>query len=491
MGGKSTKAPQAKQLGWDMRGYGALETQNLKDINQANYAGAQPLSDSLATQTANNAFSLSSYGNTVLGPNSDISRSAQGVQHYGDTSAGAGQDIYSMGLGLGGEVYNQGLSMGNNMYNQGLAYGADAMNQANAFIGSLGGMAGSVSQPSINLGSVQNGTTAAGGNAKDYHDEWKSVYAPAARQQLADAQNYNTAGHREYLAQQAAGNAARAFQNAQGQNTRTMASMGWQPGSGAMASMQQQAALASAAQQAAQGTAASWQAEQEGWNRVNTAMNNQAGAHLIGGANDALGVEAGVTNANTAAQAGVANANTAAQASLANGWLDSQTTLGTARMSAAANAFNAGLDARSRDYATGTAGWNNAYGTGSGALMQGYQTGSQGLMQGYNQAAGAYNNAGGLYADAGQLSIDAQRAANESATTAQGLYMTPREQYFQNAQAAIQPQMWGLTNHYNAYMGAKQIEAGNAANNAGLMGSVIGAAGTAAGGYLTGAAIVA
>jgi hypothetical protein len=56
--------------------------------------------------------------------------------------------------------------------------------------------------------------------------------------------------------------------------------------------------------------------------------------------------------------------------------------------------------------------------------------------------------------------------------------MTPREQYFQNYMASIQPQMWGLTNHYNAYMGAKGVEAGNAANNAGLAGSVIGAAGT-------------
>jgi hypothetical protein len=110
-------------------------------------------------------------------------------------------------------------------------------------------------------------------------------------------------------------------------------------------------------------------------------------------------------------------------------------------------------------------------------------------MQGYNQAAGAYNNAGDLYRGAGQLSIDAQRAANESATTAQSLYMTPREQNFQNYLASIQPQMWGLTNHYNAYMGAKGVEAGNAANQSGLLGSVIGAAGTAAGGYLSGVAL--
>jgi hypothetical protein len=277
---------------------------------------------------------------------------------------------------------------------------------------------------------------------------------------------------------------------------RTMGSTGMNMGSGAAAALQQQAMLANAAQRAGAGTGTRWAAEQEGWNRVNTAMNNQAGAHLIGGANDALGVEASVTNANTGAQASVANANTAAQASLANGWLDSQTTLGTARMSAAANAFNAGLDARSRDYATwtaglnnayatGTSGLNNAYHTGSDALMQGYQTGSQGLMQGYNQATGAYNNAGDLYRGAGQLSIDAQRAANESANTSLGLYMTPREQYFQNSQAAMQPQMWGLTNHYNAYMGAKQIEAANAANQSGLLGSVIGAAGTAAGGWLS------
>jgi hypothetical protein len=325
------------------------------------------------------------------------------------------------------------------------------------------------------------------------------VYAPAARQQLADAQNYNTAGYREYLAQQAAGNAARAFQNTQGQNARTMASMGWQPGSGAMASMQQQAALASAAQQAAQGTAAAWQAEQEGWNRVNTAMNNQAGAHLIAGANDALGVEAGVTNANTAAQASVANANTAAQASvanantaaqasLANGWLDSQTSLGTAQMGAAMGAFNAGLSARSNDFSTGAQGLQAGYNTGVNAQLQGYQTGAQSqmagyqlggqaLLEGYNQAANAYRDAGDLYNYAGQLSIDAQRVSNESANTSLGLYMTPREQYFQNQMMAIQPEMWGLTNKYNAYLGANQIEAGNASNEAGLFSSIIGAGG--------------
>jgi hypothetical protein len=266
---------------------------------------------------------------------------------------------------------------------------------------------------------------------------------------------------------------------------RTMGSTGMNMGSGAAAALQQQAMLANAAQRAGAGTGTRWAAEQEGWNRVNTAMNNQAGAHLISGANDALGVEASVTNANTGAQASVANANTAAQASLANGWLDSQTALRNAQMSASAQAFNAGLDARSRDYATGTAGLNNAYGTGSQALMQGYQTGSQGLMQGYNQAAGAYNNAGGLYNNAGQLSIDAGRAANESASTAQSLYMTPREQNFQNYLASIQPQMWGLTNHYNAYMGAKQIEAANGANQSGLLGSIAGGVGTAVGGWLS------
>jgi hypothetical protein len=59
--------------------------------------------------------------------------------------------------------------------------------------------------------------------------------------------------------------------------------------------------------------------------------------------------------------------------------------------------------------------------------------------------------------------------------------MTPREQNFQNYLASIQPQMWGLTNHYNAYMGAKGVEAGNAANKTELWSSIIGAAGSAAG----------
>jgi hypothetical protein len=246
-----------------------------------------------------------------------------------------------------------------------------------------------------------------------------------------------------------------------------MMSMGVRPGAGAYAAMQNQALLANAAQRAAAGQNASWQAEQEGWKRVNDAVNNQAGAHLMGASNDALGVEASVTNANTAAQASVANANTAAQASLANGVLDAQSAMANARMSAAANAFNAGLDARSRDYGTATQG-----------LMQGYSTGSQGLLQGLNQAQTGYRDAGGLYYNAGQLSIDATRAANDAATNSLGLRMMPREQHFQNYMAAIQPEMWGLTGLYNGYMGMKNIQGGSS-----LTGDIIGGIGAGIGAF--------
>jgi hypothetical protein len=431
MGGKNTAGSDvAQSMGEGMYNFGKGETALLHEKNNANLNTYLPIADHLSGQLRSNADYLTNYGQNVTGPNSDISKMAQGLKGYADLSAGGGMDIYQTGLGLGNKAWDTGMGFANN-----------AMGDVNNFIGSLGGIGGN----------VQNGTTEAGNNAKAYFDEWSNVYAPAARQLIADAQNYNTAGHREYLASQAAAQAGAQFQNVMGQNDRAMASMGVRPGSGAYAAMQNQALLANAAQRAAAGQDASWQAEQEGWKRVNDAVNNQAGAHLMGASNDALGVEASVTNANTAAQTAMANA----------------------RMSAAANAFNAGLDARSRDYGTATQG-----------LMQGYSTGSQGLLQGLNQAQSGYRDAGGLYVNAGQLGIDATRAANDAATNSLGLTMMPREQAFQNYLTAMQPEMWGLTNYYNAFMGGRQIEMGNNANQAGLTGSIIGGLGTLGGSLL-------
>lgn len=463
MGGKSTAGSDvAQSMGEGMYNFGKGETKLLHEKNNANLETYLPVADHLSGQLRSNTDYLTNYAQNVTGPNSDISKMAQGLTGYADLSAGGGMDIYQTGLGLGNQVYSQGLNFANG-----------AMGAANNFIGSLGGIGGSITAPEITLGSVQNGTTAAGDNAKAYFDEWSNIYAPAARQLIADAQSYNTAAHREYLASQAAAQAGAQFQNAMAQNNRTLTSMGVRPGAGAYAAMQNQALLANAAQRAAAGQNASWQAEQEGWKRVNDAVNNQAGAHLMGASNDALGVEASVTNANTAAQASVANANTAAQASLANGVLDAQSAMANARMSAAASAFNAGLDAQSANF-----------GTAAQGLMQGYSTGSQGLLQGLNQAQSGYNAAGGLYKDAGQLSIDATRAANDAATNSLGLMMMPREQAFQNYLTAMQPEMWGLTNYYNAFMGGRQIEMGNNANQAGLMGSIIGGLGKIGGSLL-------
>ena len=539
MGGKSTSGSDvAQSIGAGMHEFGKGETAALHKINQANYAGAMPRAEYLADQTRNNATDLSLYGRNVVGPNSDISRAAQGVQRYGDLSAGAGMDIYNTGLGMGNQLYNQGMGIGNDIYNQGLglgsgvynqglAYGADAMNQANAFIGGIGSM-GDPSRPSIQLGTAQQGSVAngqfvggstdAGRQGKAYFNEWQNTFAPAVRQQIADAQAYNTASHREYLAQQAAADAGLQFQNMQAQNARARASYGINPASGASMALDNQAALANAAYRAGTMTNTRRVAEKEGWDRVNTALTNQAGSHLMNAANQAMGIEADVTNTNTSnrtavtntntqAQASVANANTAAaasvtntntgaQADLARAYLDAQTSSRNAQLSAAASVFNAGLDARSRDYATGTQGLMNGYQTGSQGLLQGYQTGSQaqlqgyqtgsqGLMQGLNQGINAYDSSGKLYGDAGRLAIDAGRAANEAASTSLGLYMTPQEQYFQNYLSAMQPEMWGLTGAYNGFMGGRQIEAGNNANQAGLTNSIIGAVGTVAGGLLS------
>lgn len=532
MGGKSTSGSDvAQSIGAGMHEFGKGETAALHKINQANYAGAMPRAEYLADQTRNNATDLSLYGRNVVGPNSDISRAAQGVQRYGDLSTGAGMDIYNTGLGMGNQLYNQGMGIGNDIYNQGLglgsgvynqglAYGADAMNQANAFIGGIGSM-GDPSRPSIQLGTAQQGSVAngqfvggstdAGSQGKAYFNEWQNTFAPAVRQQIADAQAYNTAGHREYLAQQAAADAGLQFQNMQAQNARARASYGINPASGASMALDNQAALANAAYRAGTMTNTRRVAEKEGWDRVNTALTNQAGSHLMNAANQAMGIEADVTNtntsnrtavtntntqaqasvanANTAAAASVTNANTGAQADLARAYLDAQTSSRNAQLSAAASVFNAGLDARSRDYATGTQGLMNGYQTGSQGLLQGYQTGSQaqlqgyqtgsqGLMQGLNQGINAYDSSGKLYGDAGRLAIDAGRAANEAASTSLGLYMTPQEQYFQNYLSAMQPEMWGLTGAYNGFMGGRQIEAGNNANQAGLTNSIIGAVGT-------------
>lgn len=454
MGGQSGKG--AREIGMAMANYGTRSTEELKKLNDANSNTYLPVADHLSGQLRSNTDYLTNYGQNVAGPNSDISKMAQGLTGYADLSAGGGMDIYQTGLGLGNKAWDAGMGFANSV-----------MGDVNSFIGNLGGIGGSITAPEITLGSVQNGTTEAGANAKAYFDEWSNVYAPAARQMIADAQNYNTAAHREYLASQAAAQAGAQFQNAMGQNNRAMMSMGVRPGAGAYTAMLNQALMANAAQRAAAGQDASWQAEQEGWKRVNDAVNNQAGAHLMGASNDALGVEASVTNANTAAQASVANANTAAQASLANGVLDAQSAMANARMSAAANAFNAGLDARSRDYGTATQG-----------LLQGYSTGSQGLLQGLNQAQSGYNAAGGLYKDAGQLSIDATRAANDAATNSLGLMMMPREQHFQNYLHAIQPEMWGLTGLYNGYMGMKNIEGGSS-----LTGDIIGGIGAGIGAF--------
>lgn len=532
MGGKSTSGSDvAQSIGAGMHEFGKGETAALHKINQANYAGAMPRAEYLADQTRNNATDLSLYGRNVVGPNSDISRAAQGVQRYGDLSTGAGMDIYNTGLGMGNQLYNQGMGIGNDIYNQGLglgsgvynqglAYGADAMNQANAFIGGIGSM-GDPSRPSIQLGTAQQGSVAngqfvggstdAGRQGKAYFNEWQNTFAPAVRQQIADAQAYNTASHREYLAQQAAADAGLQFQNMQAQNARARASYGINPASGASMALDNQAALANAAYRAGTMTNTRRVAEKEGWDRVNTALTNQAGSHLMNAANQAMGIEADVTNtntsnrtavtntntqaqasvanANTAAAASVTNANTSAQADLARAYLDAQTSSRNAQLSAAASVFNAGLDARSRDYATGTQGLMNGYQTGSQGLLQGYQTGSQaqlqgyqtgsqGLMQGLNQGINAYDSSGKLYGDAGRLAIDAGRATNEAASTSLGLYMTPQEQYFQNYLSAIQPEMWGLTGYYNGFMGGRQIEAGNNANQAGLTGSTIGGLGS-------------
>lgn len=535
MGGKSTSGSDvAQSIGAGMHEFGKGETAALHKINQANYAGAMPRAEYLADQTRNNATDLSLYGRNVVGPNSDISRAAQGVQRYGDLSTGAGMDIYNTGLGMGNQLYNQGMGIGNDIYNQGLglgsgvynqglAYGADAMNQANAFIGGIGSM-GDPSRPSIQLGTAQQGSVAngqfvggstdAGRQGEAYFNEWQNTFAPAVRQQIADAQAYNTASHREYLAQQAAADAGLQFQNMQAQNARARASYGINPASGASMALDNQAALANAAYLAGTMTNTRRVAEKEGWDRVNTALTNQAGSHLMNAANQAMGIEADVTNtntsnrtavtntntqaqasvanANTAAAASVTNANTGAQADLARAYLDAQTSSRNAQLSAAASVFNAGLDARSRDYATGTQGLMNGYQTGSQGLLQGYQTGSQaqlqgyqtgsqGLMQGLNQGINAYDSSGRLYGDAGRLAIDAGRATNEAASTSLGLYMTPQEQYFQNYLSAMQPEMWGLTGAYNGFMGGRQIEAGNNANQAGLTNSIIGAIGNIAG----------
>lgn len=466
------KGDGAYNLGEEGRTLGNQLSDELRSVNERNYAAYNPLATRLSGQLNDTFDSMNYYSQNVNGANGQIMKTAQELKGLGNQGIAAGEDIYGTGLAYGGGAARAGTGV----YDQGLQYANGAMDSTNAFLDRLGGMGGGASQPSIALGSVQNGSTAAGGYGADYFNEWKNTYAPAARQMISDAQNFNTANYRENLATQAASDAAMQFQNAQAQNMRSMASMGVNPNSGAALGMQNQAMLANAAQRAGASTSTRWMAEQEGWKRVQDAVNNQAGSHLMGASNDALGVEASVTNANTGAQASVANANTAAQASMANQWLDSQTSLGTARMGAAASAFNAGLDAQSRNFATGSAGLFS----GINARNDAYNIAAQGRMQGIGQGLTGYNNAGGLQSNAGQLKIDSARAASELAGGSLGLVMTPGEQYFQNLQAVQQPRLWGqdaITNGYNTRM---NIRAGAAANGAAQTSAGIGAVGAIA-----------
>lgn len=483
------KGDGAYNLGEEGRTLGNQLSNELRDVNERNYAAYNPLATRLSGQVNDTFDSLNYYSQNVNGANGQIMKTAQELKGLGNQGIAAGEDIYGTGLAYGGGAARAGTGV----YDQGLQYANGAMDSTNAFLDRLTGMGGgSMSQPNISLGSVQNGSvqngsTAAGGYGADYFNEWKNTYAPAARQMISDAQNFNTANYRENLATQAASDAAMQFQNAQAQNMRSMASMGVNPNSGAALGMQNQAMLANAAQRAGASTNTRWMAEQEGWKRVQDAVNNQAGSHLMGASNDALGVEASVTNANTgaqasvanantAAQASVANANTAAQASMANQWLDSQTSLGTARMDAAASAFNAGLDAQSKNFQTGSAGLFS----GINARNDAYNVAAQARMQGIGQGLTGYTNAGGLQHNAGQLKIDSARAANELAGGSLGLVMTPGEQYFQNLQAVQQPRLWGQDAITNGYNTRANIRAGAAANGAAQTSAGIGAVGSIA-----------
>jgi len=141
--------------------------------------------------------------------------------------------------------------------------------------------------------------------AQDYYNYQQSTFRPVEQGLVADAQTFNTTAYQEQLASQASAAAGQAFGITDQMNTRSMASMGVNPNSGAATSMRTATGLQQGASRAAAMTGARTQADQLGWARRMDATG--LGRNLSGAS---LGAYSGATSAGTAgANTGMSAAN--------------------------------------------------------------------------------------------------------------------------------------------------------------------------------------
>jgi len=145
--------------------------------------------------------------------------------------------------------------------------------------------------------------------ARDYYDYNLETFRPIERGLARDAETFNTEAYREQLAQQAAADAARAFDTTRGMTSRSLSRMGVGPNSGAALAQMNQNALAGASMRAGTMTNTRQQAEQLGWARrldVTGLGRNLPGASTAAYAG---ATNAGSAGANTAAAPGAAFVN--------------------------------------------------------------------------------------------------------------------------------------------------------------------------------------
>jgi hypothetical protein len=156
--------------------------------------------------------------------------------------------------------------------------------------------------------------------ARDYYDYSLATFRPLEQGLARDAEAFDTEAYRERLAEQAAVDAARAFENVQGSTSRGLSRMGVAPGSGAAMSQMNQNDLRLASMRAGAMTGARTQAEQLGWARrldVTGLGRNLPGASTAAYTGATGAGSAGLSSASAPGQAFIGNMGSAANTMLA------------------------------------------------------------------------------------------------------------------------------------------------------------------------------
>ena len=135
------------------------------------------------------------------------------------------------------------------------------------------------------------------GMAREDRARYLETFAPVEQGLVRRAQEFDTDAYREQLAQQAAADAARAFDTTRGMTSRNLFRMGIGPNSGAAMAQMNQNALGLASMRAGAMTGSRLQSEGEGMNRLYNAA--ALGRGLPG---QTLGAYGGAVGAGSAAQ---------------------------------------------------------------------------------------------------------------------------------------------------------------------------------------------